>query len=139
MVNIDRAVALLSSLGSVEAVSGPVRSLPWGYESDAEFVNVGVNLQTALDPSALLEGLKAIERQIAPGGSHRDSEGRYADREIDLDLIALDDRVVDLPDLQVPHPLMALRPFVLQPMDDLLPQWRHPRTGLTCKEMLSAL
>ena len=137
--NIDRAVALLSALGSVVAVSSPVRSMPWGYQSDSEFVNLGVNLESELDPHALLCGLKSIERQIAPGGEHRDADGRYADREIDLDLIAAGSRTVDLPDLKVPHPLMSRRAFVLEPMMSLMPDWRHPQTGLSCEEMLAAL
>lgn len=137
--NIDRAVALLSALGNVESVSSPVCSKPWGYESDAEFLNLGVNLDSELDPQTLLRGLKSIENRIAPGGMHRNVNGGYADREIDLDLIAAGDLVVDTPDLKVPHQYMSRRVFVLRPMAELMPDWRHPLTGLSCKEMLAAL
>ncbi len=139
MANIDRAVTLLSGLGSVEAVSAAVSSRPWGYESDAEFLNVGVNLRTGLGPQELLCGLKNIEKEIAPGGEHRDASGGYIDREIDLDIIAMGALTVNLPGLQIPHPLMSQRDFVLKPMAELMPEWTHPLTGRTCQEMLTAL
>ena len=91
MTNIDRAVAFISEIGVVRAVSSPVFSAPWGYVSDSEFVNVGLNIDVELSPSDLLAALKRIERLIAPDESHRTADGEYADRTIDLDLIAYGD------------------------------------------------
>ena len=139
MYNIDRAVAFLSEAGRVDAVSRPFTSRAWGFDSDSDFVNVGVNLETELSPVDLLEAVKRIERQIAPGESHRDFEGRYADRTIDLDIIAYGDVVVESADLTVPHPLMGEREFVLRPLIDLMPEWRHPITGKTSAEMLEII
>ncbi len=137
--NIARAVDLLDNVGEVKAVSAPVLSAPWGYDSEEEFMNVGVNLDTELSPTQLLARLKYIEREIAPAGAHRDASGGYQDREIDLDLISYGDLTVETTELTVPHPRMLLRQFVLEPMAELMPEWRHPRSGLSCKEMLQKL
>ncbi|MCM1517355.1 MAG: 2-amino-4-hydroxy-6-hydroxymethyldihydropteridine diphosphokinase [Pseudoflavonifractor sp.] len=143
---IERAVAL------IERLSGPVRrsvyieSEPWGYESDNLFLNLGVAVDTPMAPEELLERLLAIEREINPS-SHRRPDGSYVDRAIDIDLIACDvmdgtgarSVVTDTPSLTLPHPRMHLRRFVLVPMAELAPAWRHPLLGLTPREMLARL
>lgn len=125
----------------------PVRQSPW-YETqpvpdDGQpwFVNGAVAIETALDPEALLARLHRIE-----GDMGRIRGLRNAARIIDLDLIAYDDRIAGGGEaeqragrLVLPHPLMHLRRFVLQPMADVAPDWRHPRLGLTVREMLAAL
>ncbi len=87
---------------------------------------------------AVLRKLQEIQLSIDPS-PHRDAEGRYIDRAIDIDLIAIDDWVVDTPDLTLPHPRMHLRDFVLIPLAGLAPTWRHPLTGKTATQHLSAL
>lgn len=87
---------------------------------------------------AVLRKLQEIQRSIDPS-PHRDAEGRYIDRVIDIDLIAIDDWVVDTPELTLPHPRMHLRDFVLIPLAGLAPTWRHPLTGKTATQHLSAL
>ncbi|MDE6536021.1 MAG: 2-amino-4-hydroxy-6-hydroxymethyldihydropteridine diphosphokinase [Muribaculaceae bacterium] len=137
--NIARAIDLLADVGEVLKVSDTVSSAPWGFESDLEFLNVGVNLETECSPRELLFRLQEIERKISPDGEHRNSAGDYQDREIDLDLIAYGDEVLETDNLTLPHPRMHLRRFVLQPMAELLPQWRHPLNGLSCEEMLGVI
>ena len=137
--NIARAVDLLANCGEVIKVSSMVSSAPWGYDSDAEFLNLGVNLETELNPEELLYHLQEIERTISPDGEHRDASGQYRDREIDLDLIACGDLTLETESLTLPHPRMHQRRFVLQPMAELMPQWRHPRSRLSCQEMLQLM
>lgn len=137
--NLARAVDLLSHLGKVEAVSSTVASAPWGYDSDAEFLNIGVNLQTELPAEELLRRLQEIEQAISPSGTHRDESGNYIDRVIDLDLIAYGDMQLETETLTLPHPRMHLRRFVLEPMAELIPQWRHPKNGQSCREMLQSV
>lgn len=136
---ISRAVARISQLvGRVTAVSPVFESAPWGFESANSFLNAGVNVQTELEPEAILDAIKLIEQEIAPGSSHRTATGGYADREIDIDLICVDNLTVSTDRLQLPHPRMHMREFVLLPMARLLPQWHHPASGLTPDEMIAA-
>lgn len=143
--NIARAVALIAdTLGVSPGVSDPVESEPWGYDSDSAYLNVGLMFDTTLTPCDLLDRLLTIETSISPA-SHRTANGAYADRLIDIDLIALGDIVLDdAPTpcgnrLTLPHPRMHLRPFVLIPMLQLAPAWTHPRLGLDSAMMLNAL
>lgn len=139
MANTGRAVALVSALSERPArVSSAVESDPWGFESPNRFVNVGVEIDTALTPRELLARLQEIERSLG-ATPHRDSGGNYIDRNIDIDIICCGDTVVSSPALTLPHPRLAGRLFVLAPLAELSPLWRHPETGLTAREMLAAL
>lgn len=137
---ISRAVSLLQErLGAVTQRSTPFVSQAWGYDSAAAYTNVGVNVETGLDAASIVDVLKAIEQTIAPGESHRDAVGGYTDRHIDLDLISLDDAVIDVPGATVPHQRMHEREFVLRPMAEILPGWRHPRLGVSVEKLLEEL
>lgn len=139
LANLSRAVALISELSSgVTSVSDVVESAPWGYESDNMFLNVGVLMDTVLEPEALLDLLQQVERTLWPV-PHRDATGAYVDREVDVDLITYGDDVIDTARLKVPHPFMAERRFVLLPLAQLMPGWKHPLTGLTASDMLARL
>lgn len=132
------------SLRTLEAVSSLLRrsdfveSEPWGYDSPYPFLNLGLAIETDIPPGALLDLLLGVERSISPA-SHRTPSGDYTDRLIDIDLIAYGELVVDTPRLTLPHPRMHLRDFVLRPMTQLAPEWRHPLSGLTSAEMLDRL
>ena len=136
--NLYRAVVALAAGNGGCAVSSIVESEPWGYESNNRFMNVGVWLSSDMDPLAMLEHIHDIERRLG-SKSHRDSEGHYIDRLVDIDIMAIGDIVIDTPTLQVPHPHLPERDFFLKPMMQLAPDWRHPLTGLTAGEMLEKL
>lgn len=143
---IELAVACIERMGMPVCRSAYIESEPWGYESDNLFLNLGLAVDTAMTPGTLLERLLDIEREINPA-PHRRSDGSYSDRAIDVDLIACDvmegtgvrSLVIDTPCLTLPHPRMHLRRFVLVPMAELAPMWRHPLLGLTPAEMLARL
>ncbi len=136
---IKRAIDILSERLSVRlTLSAPVVSPPWGFDSPHEFVNVGASFPTDLSPEEILEILLDVEHGISTAG-HRDDRGGYVDRIIDIDLIAVDDLVMDMPALQLPHPRMHLRRFVLEPMKEIAPGWIHPLTGMTPAGMLELL
>lgn len=140
-VLIGQAVAgLHSAFGGEMRVSAPVETPPWGFSSPHPFLNVGVVLTTdaPVHPMSVLSVCQKVERDISPA-SHRTPDGGYADRLIDIDIIAIDEIVVDTAALTLPHPRMHLREFVLRPMAELAPGWRHPLLGLTPEEMMRSL
>lgn len=138
MALISRAVALIAESFPDITVSDTVESEPWGFESSSPFLNVGARFSCHLPPEELLEKLLEIEKSISPL-SHRNADGSYRDRLIDIDLIAVDDIVVETPRLTLPHPRMHLRPFVLIPMAELAPGWVHPKLHLTARQLLDRL
>ena len=136
--NLYRAVVALAAGNGGCAVSSIVESEPWGFESDNRFMNLGVSLDSALEPHEMLDRIHDIERRLG-SASHRDEQGGYIDRLVDIDIVAIDDLVIDTPTLQVPHPHLPDRDFFLRPMTQLAPDWRHPVTGLTATQMLEKL
>jgi len=138
---IDRAVAAIeAAFGTHARRSHPYRSDPWGYVSPNEYINLGITIDTStLTPPAVLQTLLDIQQRIFPGVTHRTPEGLYTDREIDIDLIALDSTVYEDEKLCLPHRRMAERLFVLEPMRELWPGWIHPISHLTPAQMIAAL
>ena len=137
-LNLSRALAaVMREFGDLE-MSHTVETEAAGYESANKFLNVSLMFQTDLEPQALLERLQAIEKSINKT-PHRHADGSYRDRELDIDIVALDDLVIDTPTLQVPHPRLAERPFFLTPLEEIAPAWTHPVTGLTATQMLQLI
>lgn len=138
--NIGRAVSFIEShFRSKAVVSPPFHSQPWGYASAHEYINVGLNIEIGqTTPLKLLDITTAIQRSIDPA-PHRDLYGNYTDRTIDIDIIAIDSIVIDTPSLTLPHPRMHLRPFVLEPLARVWPQWHHPISGMTPTQLLNTL
>lgn len=148
--NIDAAVAALHDVFGCEIrLSEPYRSAPQGFDSTNEFTNVGASLHTELSPEQVLTAVQRAEtmalRQIlaksptAEGLTHRNADGSYADRLIDIDIIALGHLVIDTPALTVPHPRMHLRDFVLIPMAQLHPRWVHPILNKPLSQLIDEL
>lgn len=97
------------------------------------YVNGVVRLSGAIDPHALLARLHAIE-----AGAARIRMERNGPRTLDLDLLAVGDRVLDDATLTLPHPRLAERAFVLLPLCDVAPGWVHPVLGRTAQSLLDA-
>ena len=133
--NLYRAVVALAAGTGGCAVSSIVESEPWGFESENRFMNIGLWLASDMQPQEMLDHIHDIERRLG-SASHRDAEGNYVDRLVDIDIMAINEMVIDTPTLQVPHPHMAERDFFLRPMKELAPNWQHPVTGLTAAQML---
>ena len=136
--NLYRAVAAIQAGTTACAVSSIVESEPWGFESPNRFLNIGMRVESNMTPHGMLRHLQAIERRLG-SASHRDAHGNYADRLVDIDIVAIGDKVINTRTLQVPHPHLAERDFFLRPMTELAPDWRHPVTGLTPAQMLEHL
>jgi 2-amino-4-hydroxy-6-hydroxymethyldihydropteridine diphosphokinase len=98
---------------------------PWGDAAQDNFTNAVAELETKLDPQALLKLLHGVETDLGRVRSRR----RWGPRTLDLDLLTCDDIVLDLPELQLPHPRMHLRRFVLQPLLEIEPGFVIPGKG----------
>ncbi len=105
----------------------------WPDPTDPEFVNAVAEVRTALDPAALLNQFHAIEEQF---GRRRGASN--APRTLDLDLLDYDGRI-DAGPPQLPHPRMEKRGFVLLPLAEVAPAWRHPVTHRTVGELIVEL
>lgn len=125
--NIDRAIALLTRDGAVRVVSESpkYRSAPWGVTNQDWFVNAAISVATELSPHALLRRCQDVENEL---GRVRDK--RWGPRIIDVDVLTYRDETIDLPDLRVPHPLIAERSFVLLPLRDVAPNVRIKNRSL---------
>lgn len=91
---------------------------PWGEEKQDRFINACIEIETALDPHALLFTLHKIEKKF---DRDRTKETRWGPRTLDLDIIAYDDVKLDKPELTLPHPRLFERAFVLVPLAEIAP------------------
>lgn len=137
-LNLSRAVRGIEQEFGMFEISHVVESEPEGFDSIHKFLNMCVIVQTDITPEQVLEKVKSLEASICPE-SHRSSDGKYVDRIIDIDILAIDDIIVDTPDLKIPHHKLHERSFCLEPMQEIVPDWHHPIIGLTPAEMLVAL
>lgn len=136
--NLSRAVSAIEKEFGYFELSHVIESEPWGFDSENKFLNIGMMVITDLSPLEVLHRLQEIEKSIG-SGSHRNADGSYADRVVDIDIVAIDDLVIDTEELQVPHPRMAERRFVLEPLAELAPFWTHPLLHKTPGQMLAEM
>ncbi|MCM1313161.1 MAG: 2-amino-4-hydroxy-6-hydroxymethyldihydropteridine diphosphokinase [Bacteroides sp.] len=124
-------------IGSVTACSSFIETLPWGFESCHTFLNAAVCVSTSMTPEELLEATQDIERRM--GRKVKSADGIYHDRTIDIDILLYDDIILSEPRLVIPHPMMHLRRFVLEPLAEIAPHTVIPGTGKTVGELLSVV
>jgi 2-amino-4-hydroxy-6-hydroxymethyldihydropteridine diphosphokinase len=118
---------------TVERQSGFYRSAAWPDPSDPSFVNAVAAVRTDLSPRDLLTALHELESSFG-----RKRGGSNAPRTLDLDLLDYDGLIQEGPPL-LPHPRMEDRAFVLLPLREVAPNWRHPVSGRTISELIAAL
>ena len=135
--HIEQALALLEESGvRLLRRSSFYETEPVGMPAQRWFVNCVIEVETELMPLALLRLLKRIERQLGRSGT---SGPAPAARRIDIDILIFGSSRVRMPELVIPHPRLPERRFVLEPLRELAPDWRHPLTRLTPGEMLGQL
>ncbi len=135
--NIDRALELIKENEDIEilALSKIIETEPVGGPAQGAFLNGALKLKTDLLPLELLSQLKMVERRL--GRVKKEQDGP---RTMDLDILFYDDVViVDGKSLQIPHPRMHERSFVLEPLSEIAPDFIHPRLKKSVKALLDEL
>ena len=127
------AVTRLSTLGTVFACSSLYSTAPVGYAEQPRFLNAVVGVDTHLGPRDMLDSLLRIEREF---GRDRASAIVNGPRTLDLDILLFGDLMVSESGLEIPHPRLAQREFVLVPLNEIAPEARDPRSGAKVKELL---
>ncbi len=130
----DREAILLQAVSRIgEAVGEVVRqsslieSEPWGFTSEHRFLNAVICCLTTLSPRQVLKATQKLERELGKDYRHatvrEQQQGavvlHYHDRPVDIDILLYDDLSVDEPDLQIPHPRMTVRDFVMRPLNEI--------------------
>ena len=131
--NVKHCIELIhQEIGTVIKVSRIYETPSWGFDSDA-FYNCALVLHTFTSAHKILTQAVKIEKKL---GRIRNDEKGYQSRLIDIDLIAYDEEIIDSEKLQVPHPLMQDRKFVLLPIQDLNLDWKHPILKKSISELV---
>ena len=132
--NLQAAISALSALGEVTKLSSFYETEPVEFTAQAWFLNCVLELDTTLSPRELIGAMLAVEQRMG-----RRREKTKGPRNIDLDLLLYEDRVVEEQGLKVPHPAMHERRFVLAPLVEIAPDVTHPRLKKTARELLHGL
>jgi 2-amino-4-hydroxy-6-hydroxymethyldihydropteridine diphosphokinase len=132
--HLHAAIARMQSEGRVVSVSSFYETEPVEFTDQAWFLNCALALETTRTPQQLMSEILAIEQEMG-----RQRIQKKGPRIIDIDILLFSDKIIDSPDLTVPHPVMQLRRFVLEPLAELAPEARHPVLKKTVRELLDAL
>nr|WP_044653532.1 2-amino-4-hydroxy-6-hydroxymethyldihydropteridine diphosphokinase [Bacteroides acidifaciens] len=138
----DAVQKIEEQVGKVISLSAFYVTAPWGFTSENSFLNAAACVDTDLSPLAVLQETQAIEREL--GRTKKSVDGVYSDRLIDIDLLFYEDLVLSVTsptgvELNLPHPLMTERDFVMLPLAEIAPELVHPVFGKTMKEISSRI
>jgi 2-amino-4-hydroxy-6-hydroxymethyldihydropteridine diphosphokinase len=133
-MHFHEAVARLQKEGRVVSVSPFYETEPVEFTDQAWFLNCALALETTRTPQQVMSAILTIEQEMG-----RQRIQKKGPRIIDIDILLFSDKIIDSPDLTVPHPAMQNRRFVLEPLAEIAPEARHPVLKKTMRELLDAL
>ncbi len=131
---LAKTVEKLNLISFKPAISSSLyESEPWGFKAEEWFLNQAVLVETDVSPKDMLALILNIEKEL---GRIRDAsiEG-YESREIDIDILLFNNKIIDTDSLTIPHPRMHLRKFVLEPLMEIAPNFIHPLFKKTITEL----
>lgn len=134
--NLDNAIKIIgdNKLCKVIKTSSYIKTEPWGYKEQEEFLNAAIEVETLLSPNELITLLLEIEKKLK-----RERVLKWGPRTIDLDVIFMDNIISNDEDIILPHPRMHLREFVLEPINEISPYFLHPLKNKRVFELLEEL
>ncbi len=140
--NLGRRAALLNTaLNRLESAGAHVvrrssihETEPQDFLDQPKFLNMAVEVETGLTPQELLAVIQKIETEMG-----RQRTIPKGPRTIDIDILFYANQIIATPELEIPHPRLTARQFVLDPLSEIAPDFRHPRTGQTVREAQAAL
>jgi 2-amino-4-hydroxy-6-hydroxymethyldihydropteridine diphosphokinase len=118
---LQTAITELGKLGGIKSISSIYQTAAWGPIQQTDYLNVAIELSTNLAPEALMQ--EALNIELALG---RERTILYGPRTIDIDLLAAHKYIIDTPLLNLPHPRLSERAFVLKPFAEIAPNYLHP-------------
>ncbi|MBL8077036.1 MAG: 2-amino-4-hydroxy-6-hydroxymethyldihydropteridine diphosphokinase [Anaerolineales bacterium] len=134
LANLKNAINNLTPQMTVKAKSHVYETPPWGFKEQPPFLNQVVQVETYLQPEALIHHLKRLETALG-----RVPNFQNGPRIIDIDILFFDDMVLNSPNVQIPHPRLHERAFVLTPLADLAPALVHPVLNKSVSMLLAGV
>lgn len=132
LMYIRKASQLLENrIGKLTAVSSIYETAAWGGNSEGDYLNQVLLIESEESASVILERIWQIEAQC-----DRKRDTKWGDRTMDIDILYFGNEVIDTPNLQIPHPEIANRKFVLEPLSEIIPDFIHPVLKKTQTELL---
>ncbi len=128
--NLRRAIGKMRRYVRPKRASSVYETAPWGFSQQPDFLNCVLEVAATLTPHRLLTSVKSLEMEMG-----RQAGVRYGPRLIDVDILFYGGKTLEDPDLQIPHPRLHQRAFVLIPLSELAPELSHPTLKLTVAQL----
>ena len=133
-INFHNAIELISKFGQIKSIGNIYVSKPYGLKEQNNFFNTAIEILTTCQPLELMSKLQSVEKKLI-----KNKKIPNGPRKIDLDIIFFGSKVVNNSQIEIPHPRAMDRDFVLKPISDFKPFYRHPLSKLTLKEGFESL